>query len=146
MQRRQQGPAERREWAVAQLLTILGLAISSNLDTLAVALAYGARKFRLPFVSNFICALIPCVGTYLTMLVGSTLRRFVSAQLAGILGAGIIVAAGAVLINSVSWKITENRRGSDRVRPTVHNCLSPGTTAALQPQGAGEHSEGPPAG
>jgi putative sporulation protein YtaF len=80
------------------LLTILSLAISSNLDTLAVALAYGARKFRLPFVSNFICALIPCLGTYLTMLVGSTLRRFVSAQLAGILGAGIIVAAGAVLI------------------------------------------------
>ena len=80
------------------MLAILGLAISSNLDTLGVALAYGARKFRLPFVSNFICALIPCLGTYLTMFIGSTLRRFVSGQLAGLLGAGVIAAAGAVLI------------------------------------------------
>ncbi len=80
------------------LLTILGLAVSSNLDTLGVGLAYGTRKFRLPFLSNFVCALIPCIGTYIMMILGAAVRSIISDQLANILGAGIIMAAGAVLI------------------------------------------------
>ena len=74
-----------------------------------MALAYGARKFRLPFLSNFICALIPCLGTYLTMFIGSTLRRFVSGQLAGLLGAGVIMAAGAVLIVQSAGKSRKSK-------------------------------------
>ena len=83
---------------MSQLLAILGLAVSSNLDTLGVGLAYGTRKFRLPFLSNFVCALIPCIGTYIMMILGAAVRNVISNQLANILGAGIIMAAGAVLI------------------------------------------------
>ncbi len=80
------------------LLTVLGLAVSSNLDTLGVGLAYGSRKYRLPFLSNLICAVIPCVGTFATMIVGSAVRRIIISQLANILGASIIMVAGLVLI------------------------------------------------
>jgi putative Mn2+ efflux pump MntP len=82
----------------SHLLTILLLGISSNLDTLGVGLAYGTRKFRLPFMSNFICALIPCIGTYLMMTLGGAVRYVISGQLANLLGSGIIMAAGTVLI------------------------------------------------
>ena len=105
-----------------QLVTILGLAISSNLDTLGVALAYGARKFRLPLLSNFICALIPCLGTYLTMSIGSTLRRLVSGQLAGVLGAGIISASGVVLIFQ---SLGKSRKAGRAGRPEPPNRASP---------------------
>ncbi|MGD0152743.1 MAG: manganese efflux pump [Thermacetogeniaceae bacterium] len=80
------------------LLTIILLGISSNLDTLGVGLAYGTRKYRLLFLSNFICALIPCIGTYLMMILGEAVRYIISAPLANLLGAGIIMAAGVVLI------------------------------------------------
>ena len=125
-----------------QLLTILGLAISSNLDTLGVALAYGARKFRLPLLSNFICALIPCLGTYLTMFIGSTLRRLVSGQLAGALGAGIISASGVVLIFQ---SLGKSRKAGRAGRPeTTESGISKSRTAtAFQPEGARENPEGP---
>jgi putative sporulation protein YtaF len=80
------------------LITILLLSISSNLDTLGVGMAYGSRKYRLPVLSNLICALIPCIGTYLMMTLGSAVRHFISAPFANILGAGIIMLAGVVLI------------------------------------------------
>jgi putative sporulation protein YtaF len=80
------------------LLTILLLSISSNLDTLGVGMAYGSRKYRLPFLSNFVCALIPCIGTYFMMALGSAVRNIISAPVANILGAGIIMLAGVVLI------------------------------------------------
>ncbi len=83
---------------MTHLATILGLAVSSNLDTLGVAVAYGARKFRLTFLPNFICALIPSAGTFVMMIAGSAARRFVSSPLANLLGAGIIAVAGVVLI------------------------------------------------
>jgi putative sporulation protein YtaF len=83
---------------MAHLLTILGLSVSSNLDTLGVGCAYGARRFWLPFQSNLVCALIPCVGTFLTMVLGSTIRGVISEQLGSILGAAIMVASGAALI------------------------------------------------
>lgn len=80
------------------LLAILGLGISSNLDTLGVGLAYGCRKMRLPFLSNLICALIPSIGTYIMMMLGEAVRYIVSAPSANILGAVILMAAGALMI------------------------------------------------
>jgi putative sporulation protein YtaF len=80
------------------LITILLLGISSNLDTLGVGMAYGSRKYRLPFLSNLICALIPCIGTYLMMTLGEAVRHIIPVPFANILGAGIIMAAGVVLI------------------------------------------------
>jgi putative Mn2+ efflux pump MntP len=49
-------------------------------------------------LSNFICALIPCIGTYLMMTLGAAVRNVISAPFANILGAAIIMAAGVVLI------------------------------------------------
>lgn len=89
----------RREIGISMhLLAILALGISSNLDTLGVGLAYGCRKMRLPFLSNLICALIPSIGTYITMMLGEAVRYIVSAPLANILGAAILMAAGVLMI------------------------------------------------
>jgi putative Mn2+ efflux pump MntP len=80
------------------LLTIILLGISSNLDTLGVGIAYGTRKYRLPFLSNLVCALIPSAGTCLMMIIGEALRNVITDPLANVLGAVIVMAAGAVLI------------------------------------------------
>jgi putative sporulation protein YtaF len=107
---------------IPQLLAILGLAISSNLDTLGVGLAYGTRKYRLPFLSNFVCALIPCLGTCLIMVLGTVVRGVISDQLANVLGAAIIVAAGAVFIIQ---SIQRNRAAHDDQLPVDDQTKKP---------------------
>ncbi len=111
------------------LLTIIFLGISSNLDTLGVGLAYGTRKYRLPFWSNLICALVPCIGTYLMMILGEAVRYIISVPLANLLGAGIIMAAGVVLIiqyfrgprtaNKISTEMPEQKTGEAAAQPSL---------------------------
>jgi putative sporulation protein YtaF len=83
-------------------LTILVLALSSNLDNIGVGLAYGTRKVCLPFLSNLIIALITSCGTLITMLIGKDLAVFcLKGLFSDYLGGGIIIIVGLyVLIKS----------------------------------------------
>lgn len=81
------------------LIAILLLAISSNLDNLGVAIAYGTRKMKLPVASNLLIALITSTGTLLATFTGRyTAVHYLSAAFAGYLGAGIIIAVGFYLV------------------------------------------------
>ncbi|MCL4441849.1 MAG: sporulation membrane protein YtaF [Firmicutes bacterium] len=84
------------------LLTIFFLAVSANLDNLGVALAYGTRGMKLPFLSNIVIALITSSGTLATMFLGQYIASYLlTAIIANYLGAGIILAAGfGVIIQS----------------------------------------------
>lgn len=81
------------------LLTALFLAISSNLDNLGVALAYGTRKIQLPLLSNLVIAFITSCGTLITMLLGKYIADYIlTATIANYIGASIIIAAGFYVI------------------------------------------------
>lgn len=99
------------------LLAIILLGISSNLDTLGVGLAYGTRKYRLPFLSNLVCALIPSAGTCLMMVIGEALRNVIPVPLANVLGAAIVMAAGAVLIVQHTGRAQNGRPARERPHP-----------------------------
>jgi putative sporulation protein YtaF len=77
-----------------QLLIILLLAVSSNLDNLGVAISYGSRKINIPFSSNLFIAFISGSGTFLSMFVGQRMYRFLNPQLSHYLGTSIIISAG----------------------------------------------------
>ena len=94
------------------LLSILLLAVSSNLDNIGVGTAYGARKITIPFSSNIIIALITSTGTWLSMLVGMTISKMLNLKLAGYLGASIIIAVGFWILFSETG-IIRKKRSSD---------------------------------
>ncbi len=76
------------------LLTILLLSFSSNLDNVGVGISYGIRKVNIPFTSNLLIALVTSAGTLLSVLLGQSIYLFISAEMTGLLGGGIIIAAG----------------------------------------------------
>jgi len=76
------------------LVTILLLSLSSNLDNVGVGVSYGIRKINIPFTSNLLIALVTSCGTLLSILLGQSIYLFISAEMAGLLGGGIIIAAG----------------------------------------------------
>lgn len=80
------------------LTTIFLLALSSNLDNIGVGTSYGIRKINIPFTSNLLIALITSSGTILSILLGRTIYVFLSKNMAGLLGAGVIIAAGIWVI------------------------------------------------
>ena len=76
------------------LVTILLLSLSSNLDNVGVGVSYGIRKINIPFTSNLLIALVTSCGTLLSILLGQSIYLFISAEMASLLGGGIIIAAG----------------------------------------------------
>ena len=107
-------------------LTILVLALSSNLDNVGVGLAYGTRKVCLPFLSNLIIALITSCGTLITMLMGRDLATLcLKGMLADYLGGGIIVIAGLyVLIQSFRQQSSGEKECGRRGAGGGGGCLS----------------------
>ncbi len=73
---------------------ILLLAFSSNLDNVGVGVSYGIRKINIPFTSNLLIAVVTSIGTLLSVLLGQSIYLFISAEMTGLLGGGIIIAAG----------------------------------------------------
>lgn len=81
-----------------QLLAILVLAISCNLDNVGVGLAYGARGIGIPLASNLLIALVTASGTGLCTACGRQIFHFLPAGVAILLGAVLLIGMGAWVI------------------------------------------------
>ena len=81
-----------------QLVAILLLAVSSNLDNVGVGVSYGIRKINIPITSNLLIAVVTSTGTFLSILLGEAIYNFLSEAMAGLLGGGIIILAGIWVI------------------------------------------------
>ncbi|WCN37343.1 sporulation membrane protein YtaF [Aneurinibacillus uraniidurans] len=84
-------------------LSVLTIAFASNLDNLAIGIAFGVRSTRIPTMSNVIIALITMVGTYLSMTIGEIVAFYMSGLVANVLGAVLISGIGLWTIVD-SWR------------------------------------------
>ncbi len=75
-----------------QLLAILLLALSCNLDNVGVGIAYGARGIGIPLVSNLMIALVTAAGTGLCIVFGRP------GEVGVILGAVLLIGMGVWVI------------------------------------------------
>ena len=77
-----------------QWITIIILGIAANLDNLGVGLAYGVKKTKIPFVSNFIIALVSMIVTFVSVTTGSTITQYISITAANLLGSLLLCLVG----------------------------------------------------
>ncbi|MBO3459273.1 sporulation membrane protein YtaF [Aetokthonos hydrillicola Thurmond2011] len=76
------------------LLSSVFLALSSNVDNFAIGIAYGVKRIKIGISGNFIIAIFSSLGTYCSMSIGAILAKFLSHNLANLLGSGALVAIG----------------------------------------------------
>ena len=95
----------------SHLLVIILLAISSNLDNVGIAAAYGTRKVAIPFNSNVLIAIVTGIGTLLSIMVGKGIYWILKPGLANFIGASIIIGAGIWV--TVQETIFRSRNSSD---------------------------------
>ncbi|QQE79378.1 sporulation membrane protein YtaF [Alicyclobacillus sp. SO9] len=76
------------------VLTVLAIAIASNLDNAGVGIAYGVRKIHFSWWANLTISSISGLTTYIAGVTGSALTRYVPGSFAKILGAIVMMLVG----------------------------------------------------
>jgi putative sporulation protein YtaF len=79
-------------------LSVVLLAISSNLDNLGVGISYGTRQVKISWKVNLIIALMTSIGTLLSMTFGSYIADSLNPTFSSAVGSLIIMGAGAWVI------------------------------------------------
>ncbi len=109
-----------------ELVPILLIAISSNADNLVVGTAYGMRNVRVPLLSNLFIAVFTGFATLASILAGRQIAGNMPAQLASLLGGGIIaVIGGWALVEAVLSPAADAATAATRIkRPGLGRLLS----------------------
>lgn len=92
------------------VVTVIAIAVASNLDNAGVGIAYGVRKIRFSWWSNLIISVISGMATLVAGTAGSIVTHYLPANFTGILGAAVMIAVGLWVI-SEPWR---DRRRSRR--------------------------------
>ena len=70
------------------------LAFSASLDSLIIGIAYGIKKIQIKFSINIIIALIVTLGTFLSMVLGAILSKFIPVYICNYTGAILLIIVG----------------------------------------------------
>jgi putative Mn2+ efflux pump MntP len=80
------------------LISAFLLAISANIDNLAVGIAYGFKKIKIGLSTNLFIAFISALGTYLATSVGEDISKSLNISVANIIGSTVLVGIGVWVI------------------------------------------------
>ncbi len=76
------------------VIIILLLALSCNLDNIAIGISYGIRNIRLPWLSNLLIAFLTGTGTWLFIVFGQKIVTVLSPKIAVLSASLILIAMG----------------------------------------------------
>ena len=92
------------------IISVLLLVLSANLDTFVIAVSCGMKNIRIPLPANLVISLITTLGTYLSMLFGEVIGRFLPACLANYLGACVLILIGLGSVASFLFRKPNQER------------------------------------
>lgn len=80
------------------LITAFLFSLSSNLDNLIIGISYGIKEEEIPISKNIIIAIITTLGTFIAMVAGKLIEKYISNEIGNILGAVVIILMGLYFI------------------------------------------------
>jgi putative Mn2+ efflux pump MntP len=92
------------------------LSLSSNVDNLAVGLAYGDKKLRINLLTNLFIAFVSALGTFLSISVGIVIGNYLPSDVANFLGSALLVAIGVWGIQATLKRERKKRKRQARLR------------------------------
>ncbi|MBU7006760.1 sporulation membrane protein YtaF [Phosphitispora fastidiosa] len=99
-----------------ELLSIIAFATALSLDGFGVGISYGMRKIRIPVLSLVVISLTSSTAIGLTMLSGHFVSQYISAEMAEIIGASILILVGLwILLQTWSKKESHIKPGEKSV-------------------------------
>lgn len=92
------------------LLSALLLALSSNIDNFAVAIAFGVKRIRIGILSNLVIAIVTGIGTFLSLSAGQAISKYLPDKVANVIGSVVLVGIGLWVI----WEALELKKKRKR--------------------------------
>lgn len=102
------------------LIAIFLLVTASNVDNLAVAIAYGFKKIKISSLSNLLISLVTGIGTYISISCGKTISNYLASGLSNLIGSSVIVAIGVWVIWDARQKEKKRKKNRFRLREKKH--------------------------
>ncbi|GMA50568.1 sporulation membrane protein YtaF [Alicyclobacillus contaminans] len=93
----------------ATFVTIIAIAVASNLDNAGVGIAYGVRRIAISRLANVWIALISGLATYVSGVAGDTVTRYVTPWAAAWIGGTVMLAVGAWVCSEPCRKRRQQR-------------------------------------
>jgi putative sporulation protein YtaF len=75
-------------------LSIIVISLAANLDNLGIGVSFGAKRTKIPFVSNLIIATLSMVAAFLSITFGNILSSYISPSMANWTGSALIILVG----------------------------------------------------
>ncbi|MEK4762945.1 manganese efflux pump [Viridibacillus sp. FSL E2-0187] len=85
-------------------VTIILMGVAANLDNLGIGLAYGVKQTKIPMISNVTIAFVAMVITYIAVIAGSEVTRYISTHSASLIGSFLLCGIGLWTLLSTSFK------------------------------------------
>lgn len=86
------------------MLIIIVLALSLSLDALGVGVSYGIKKITIPFIAKCIIFIVALIITFISILFGNIIGKFLDPIVFKYLGIGMIFFMGLAIICQVFEK------------------------------------------
>ena len=80
------------------IISSIILAFSASLDSFIIGLAYGIKKININFYINLIISTIVTIGTFIAMLLGVIICKYVSSDICNLLGSILMILVGIWMI------------------------------------------------
>lgn len=98
-----------------EVLSVIAFAVALSLDGFGAGISYGVRKIKIPLISLLVISVTSGVAIGTSMLCGHLVARFISVQIAEIVGALILIAVG-IWILFQTW----NQNKEDQQEDVCH--------------------------
>ncbi|MBB6670427.1 manganese efflux pump [Cohnella nanjingensis] len=90
-------------------LSIVLIGVAANIDNLGIGVTFGARKTRVPLLSNLLIAFLSMAATYVAMTAGMYFSELFPLYWGNLIGGGVLVLLGVWGIRKV---VRERRKAA----------------------------------
>jgi len=109
---------------MALILSALLFSVSSNLDNVVIGLAYGIKKIKIGITSNLIIATVTSTGTFLSMLVGVYILKFLPHAISNILGASVIIILGVYFVIQSIIELVNSSKSNELALKNISDMIT----------------------
>lgn len=105
-------------------VTIILIGVAANLDNLGIGLAYGVKQTKIPMISNITIAFVAMVITYVAVVAGSEVTRYISPHNASFIGSLLLCGIGLWTLFSSRFNSQESLKNPEIMDRDMNRIIS----------------------
>ncbi|MGE7625299.1 manganese efflux pump [Viridibacillus sp. NPDC096237] len=105
-------------------VTIILMGVAANLDNLGIGLAYGVKQTKIPMISNITIAFVAMVITYVAVVAGSEVTRYISPHNASLIGSFLLCGIGLWTLFSRRFNNQESLKNPETMDRDMNRIIS----------------------